>query len=86
MADSSDDRSAMAQGIAWSFQITSIALQMVLPGLLGYWIDQKLGTRMLFLVVGLALGMTLALVHLIRLPTKGPRSSSAARRQKNDGV
>lgn len=86
MADSSDDRSAMAQGIAWSFQITSIALQMVLPGLLGYWIDQKLGTRMLFLVAGLAMGMTLALVHLIRLPTKGPRSSTSARRQKNDGV
>lgn len=85
MADSSDDRSAMAQGIAWSFQITSIALEMVLPGLLGYWIDQKLGTRLLFLVAGLALGLTLALVHLTRLPTKGARPTTAGRRQKTDG-
>ena len=44
-----------------------VSLEMVLPGLLGYWFDNLLGTKVLFMLVGFALGCTAASVHLIRL-------------------
>jgi Putative F0F1-ATPase subunit Ca2+/Mg2+ transporter len=37
---------------------------MVLPGLAGYWLDTKLGTRVLFLLVGFAAGGYLAFLQL----------------------
>lgn len=40
------------------------------------WIDRRLGTVMVFLVLGMILGMTTAILHLVRLGTiieqKGP--------------
>jgi len=40
---------------------------MVVPGLVGLWIDRQLGTVMVFLVLGMALGMTTGILHLVRL-------------------
>jgi len=57
----------MAKAVAWSSGAISIALEMALPALLGLWVDRKLGTVLVFLVLGAALGMTLGLFHLIRL-------------------
>ena len=44
-----------------------VSLEMVLPGLAGYWLDLQLGTKVLFMLVGFALGCTAAAAHLIRL-------------------
>jgi F0F1-type ATP synthase assembly protein I len=44
-----------------------VSLEMVLPGLAGYWLDQRLGTVVLFMLVGFGLGSTAAVVHLIRM-------------------
>jgi F0F1-type ATP synthase assembly protein I len=63
-----DDRSAVAVAWAWASRIIVIAAEMVVPGLLGYYfLDQWLGTRVLFLLIGLALGMMLAILHLVRM-------------------
>jgi F0F1-type ATP synthase assembly protein I len=63
-----DDRSAMAIAWAWASRIMVIAAEMVVPGLLGYhFLDEWLGTRVLFLLLGLALGMVLAIMHLVRM-------------------
>ena len=72
-----DDRSIMAQAIAWSSRVTTISLEMVIPGMIGCWIDRKLGTVMLFLVVGMVFGVTSGMIHLIRWtaqPGAGPSS------------
>jgi F0F1-type ATP synthase assembly protein I len=82
MNDHSDDRSAMANAIAWSSRITSVALEMGLPGALGYWIDQKLGTWILFLVLGLVLGMTTGMIHLLRMVQHAEKKPGI--RSKND--
>jgi F0F1-type ATP synthase assembly protein I len=63
----SDDRSSLAKAYQWASRIMVVSLEMVLPGLLGYWFDNLLGTKVLFMLVGLALGSTAAMVHLIRL-------------------
>ena len=44
-----------------------VSFEMVLPGLAGYWLDQWLGTKVLLMLVGFALGATAAAAHLIRL-------------------
>jgi F0F1-type ATP synthase assembly protein I len=49
---------------------------MVLPGLAGYWLDQKLGTAVLFMLVGFGLGCTAAAAQLVQIArsNRGPKS------------
>ena len=63
----SDDRSSIAIAYTWATRIMVVSLEMVLPGLGGYWLDQLAGTKVLFMLVGFALGGTAAAVHLIQL-------------------
>jgi len=65
-----DDRSPIAVGMEWTTRIITIALEMALPGLAGYWVDQKLGTVVLFLILGVVLGFLAGIWHLIRLTVK----------------
>jgi F0F1-type ATP synthase assembly protein I len=44
-----------------------VSLEMVLPGMGGYWLDQWLGTKVVFLLIGFAVGCTAAAFHLIQL-------------------
>jgi F0F1-type ATP synthase assembly protein I len=69
MEHSPDDRSAVARAAEWGSRVTAISLEMVVPGLIGLWIDRELGTVMVFLVLGMVLGVTAGMVHLIRMVT-----------------
>jgi F0F1-type ATP synthase assembly protein I len=60
----------MAIAFEWSATVMTISAEMVVPGLMGYWLDQQLGTRALFLLVGFALGGTLAGMQLMRIAKK----------------
>ena len=71
MVKPSDDRSAMAIAFQWSFTVMTIAAEMVVPGLLGYWLDQRLGTKAVFLLLGFVLGGILAAFALLRIAKKG---------------
>ena len=53
----------------WVSRVFAISLEMVLPGLLGQWLDNKFNTRFLVLI-GFALGISLAIWHLTRLGKK----------------
>lgn len=72
-----DQRSPIAVGIAWASRVMTISLTMVVPGLVGYWVDGKLGTKLLFLLVGMILGMGTAMWQLLQLARHagGGRSS-----------
>jgi len=69
--NSPDGRPPIAQAAHWVTRIMTVSLEMVLPGLAGYWLDQKLGTKALFMLLGFALGLTAAVIHLIHL-TRAP--------------
>ena len=84
MSEPSDDRSAVAVALSWTSRITATSLELVIPGLAGYWLDQQLGTKVLFTVVGLALGMPLALWHLLKM-TAADTARRAAGRDKDAG-
>jgi F0F1-type ATP synthase assembly protein I len=43
------------------------SLEMALPVVAGYWIDQKLGTVVVFMVLGVIAGCTLGMWHLMRM-------------------
>jgi F0F1-type ATP synthase assembly protein I len=76
MAKPSDDRSAMAIAFQWSFTVMTISATMVVPGLLGYWLDQRLGTKAVFLLVGFALGGFLAARSLMRIAKQRTNANS----------
>lgn len=56
----------MAIAMSWVSRLTSVSVAMVLPGIVGYFIDQNLGTRALFTILGFAAGMSLGIWQLIR--------------------
>ena len=82
VTSSTDDRSPMAQAMAWSSRITTISLEMVLPAVFGHWLDQRLGTWFVFVTLGAIAGMTLGLMHLIQM-TK-PTGQDASDRESAD--
>lgn len=64
-----DIRAAWAIGFSRAAEISGVGMQFVLPTLVGWWIDQKLGTSFICLGIGLGLGMLLSffsLLHLVR--------------------
>jgi F0F1-type ATP synthase assembly protein I len=81
-AEAADGRSAMAKATEWVSRIITISLGMVLPGLAGYWLDTKLGTVPLFLLVGFALGGMLAFGQL-RAIAQSTKNRSTRNRRKN---
>jgi F0F1-type ATP synthase assembly protein I len=62
-----DDRSPMAIAMSKVSEIITICLMMILPALIGYWLDQKLNTVLLLTIAGLAIGLVGAIYQLRRL-------------------
>jgi hypothetical protein len=75
------DRPPMAVALDWVTRITTVALEMVLPGLVGLWLDRRWGTSFIGLV-GFAIGMILGFWHLLLITRSvrngGPRSKPPA--------
>jgi ATP synthase protein I len=65
--DQRDQPPPLVTAVQWVSRITSIALEMALPGALGYWLDRRLGTGFLLLIVGVVLGFVTGLIRLIGL-------------------
>ncbi len=86
MSTPPDDRSPMAVASYWASQVITVSLEMVVPGLAGLWLDNQLGTYVLFATLGFAAGLTIAIWHLIRMttPAKDGRSSDGADDATND--
>lgn len=72
---STDDRSPIAKAYQWSTRIMVVSLEMVLPGLAGHWLDERLGTVVLLMLVGFAMGGTAAVVHLLHMVRSENRKS-----------
>jgi Putative F0F1-ATPase subunit Ca2+/Mg2+ transporter len=63
------DLTWMAIGMQWIAKITTVALEMVLPAVIGMWLDQKLGTQFLSLL-GIVVGVPLGIWHLTRMTSR----------------
>ena len=88
MTEPPDDRSPLALAMEWTSRVTAVSLEMVLPCVLGYWVDRQLNTRMVFLVLGAVFGLVCGMWHLIRMTQspaadRGRRRESAKKEQKS---
>lgn len=72
MTENPDGRSRQAIAYGWASRAISISLEMVVPGMIGVWLDKQFGTVAVFTVLGFSLGLTLGIVHLLHL-TKSPQ-------------
>ena len=79
-----DDRSRIARAWGWSSQLTSIALEMVLPGIVGLWIDRQLGSVMVFLILGVVFGMTAGMIHLVQFARRISEKDRQAEKDTNE--
>ena len=62
-----DGRSPIAQGYAWATIIITMAVELVLPILLGVYADYKFGTKCLFLLLGVFLSCIIMVANFIKL-------------------
>jgi hypothetical protein len=69
----------MALAMEWVSKITTVALEMVLPGFFGQWLDGKWGTGFLG-PAGFALGVVVGLWHLLRMTKTGERQPGKSRK------
>ena len=65
--DDQDDRSPWARAMEWTTRLTSIALEMALPGVGGHFVDNWLDTKVVFLILGVLIGFAAGMWHLILL-------------------
>ena len=72
----------MALAMEWVSRIMAVVVAMVLPGVLGYWLDGKFGTRFL-MPIGFAIGMAWGLVYLIAL-TRRTDSNRSVRDERSE--
>jgi hypothetical protein len=64
----------------WVAKITTVGLEMALPAIGGGWLDRRLGTSY-WALIGVALGVTVGIWHLIQM-TRPPGRESAGERTK----
>ena len=62
----------MAVAMEWVSKITTVGLEMVVPGIIGFWLDGQFGTKFLG-VVGFALGFPLGMWHLLAMTRPSQR-------------
>jgi hypothetical protein len=61
----------MAEAMAWVSKITTVGLEMVIPGILGSWLDNRFELHFLGLL-GFLIGVPLAMWHLILMTKQKP--------------
>lgn len=69
-----------AAATEWVAKITTVGLEMVLPAVGGRFLDRRWGTNY-WVLVGLVLGVTVGIWHLIRMTQPKSRKRSS----KGDG-
>ncbi len=81
---SDNERQPIAVAMGWVSKITTVALEMVLPGIGGQWLDERWGTNFLALL-GFALGLTVGLMHLIQMTKRfGPQGAKTSSKTDAD--
>ena len=64
----------MAKAMSWVSMVSSISTSMVLPGLIGYWVDLKLGTKVVFTCLGFGFGLSIGIWKLLQLTQQTQQS------------
>ncbi len=85
MSSPKDDRSPLALAAQWVSQITGVGLEIVLPIVVGRWLDERWGTSC-WTVVGVLVGPLMGFWHLLKLTgvAGGPKGRSGTKDKPQD--
>ncbi len=67
----------MVVATQWVSHITAVSLEMVLPALLGYWLDQRWKTDPWLVCIGALLGFIVGMKHLLQLTSQAENSQKS---------
>ena len=62
----------MGVAYQWVGRIMAVVIEMVVPGVLGQMLDERLGTGF-FVLLGFGLGLSLGMWHLIAMTRPRPK-------------
>ncbi|MDA7978271.1 MAG: AtpZ/AtpI family protein [Pirellulales bacterium] len=65
-----DPAEVLRSAVTWTYRVMSISLSMALPAVGGYWLDFKLETGFVFIVLGALGGFILGLIQLLAIGKK----------------
>ena len=80
MTTPSDDRTALAKAYQRASRGVAIAVGMVFPGMMGYFLDSRIGTVALFTIIGFGTGMSYGIWELVRLGRTGDQHGESVPR------
>lgn len=66
MARAEQPRSVLAVGYDWASRISAVGFEFGLPPLGGAFLDRRLGTSPLCILLGAVLGFVLGMMHILR--------------------
>jgi F0F1-type ATP synthase assembly protein I len=75
----------MAKAMSKGSEIIAICLMTVVPAIIGYWLDQRLSTVLLFTVFGFLFGTAGAVLQLARLVSARDPDPASDEKQNNMG-
>ncbi len=70
-----DQRSPLTVGIEWSAKISTIGVEFAVPALLGHFLDRQLGTKPVGLFLGMVIGFTFGMLHILRIARDASKPS-----------
>lgn len=81
MSQSEKEPNLTAFAFGWVARMTTVVLEMALPGLGGQWLDSRLGTNY-WVMVGFAVGFVVGIFHLMQMVKQyGPQDPSSKKNQ-----
>src|SRR5436305_1338956 len=69
----SQPRSPLSVGLGLASKISTLGFEFALPPLLGYFLDKRLGSAPAGLLVGMILGFTIGIMHILRFARDASR-------------
>jgi ATP synthase protein I len=66
--------------MGYYFALAQVGVEMVVPTLLGYWIDSWLGTTPWITIVAAVLGFAAGMIHLIMILRQKDRDEKSGKR------
>jgi F0F1-type ATP synthase assembly protein I len=76
VVDQRESQSLLSVGITWASRITTIALELSVPVVVGFGVDRWLSIAPLATILGGLLGFVLFMVHTVRIASEFTRGSN----------
>jgi hypothetical protein len=70
----SERRSPLSVGIGLASKLSTLGFEFALPPLLGHYLDRRLGSAPVGLLIGMVLGFAVGIMHILRFAREASKS------------